>query len=182
MWIIHSSVWHTFEQHKRGQIFRYQGVLKSPEMVMNCHSLKFWGSRGLMVVSPTRNPKVESSSLGLSGIVGGGSEGTVLFLRSIPRWGSLEQGAEPPTAPRAPQHKWLPTAVCVFTAVCVHLDGKCGIVTSYSEWPMILLKDDKNSFTSQNVFWQTAFKTEMTQNLQLWFSDFVCSIERMLFT
>ncbi len=43
-------------------------------------------------------------------------------------WGALEQGTEPPTAPRAPQHKWLPTApgVCsrcvwVFTAVCVHL-------------------------------------------------------------
>ncbi len=42
--------------------------------------------------------------------------------------GALEQGTEPPTAPRAPQHKWLPTApgvcsqcVCVFTAVCVHL-------------------------------------------------------------
>ncbi len=43
-------------------------------------------------------------------------------------WGVLEQGTEPPTAPRAPQHKWLPTApgvcsrcVCVFTVcVCVH--------------------------------------------------------------
>uniref|UniRef100_A0A8C1IN40 Cell adhesion molecule DSCAM n=1 Tax=Cyprinus carpio TaxID=7962 RepID=A0A8C1IN40_CYPCA len=41
--------------------------------------------------------------------------------------GALEQGTEPPTAPRAPQHKWLPIApgvcsrrVCVFTAVCVH--------------------------------------------------------------
>ncbi len=51
---------------------------------------------------------------------------------------TLEQGTEPPTAPRAPLHKWLPTApgvfsrcvcsllcvcvftVCVFTAVCVH--------------------------------------------------------------
>ncbi len=48
-------------------------------------------------------------------------------------WDALEQGTEPPTAPRAPQHKWLPTApgvcsqcvcvcvcVCVLTAVCVH--------------------------------------------------------------
>ncbi len=37
-----------------------------------------------------------------------------------------EQGTEPPTAPWAPQHKWLPLlrvcvhGVCVFTAVCVH--------------------------------------------------------------
>ncbi len=30
----------------------------------------------------------------------------------------LEQGTEPPTAPRAPQY-WMPTALCV----CVHLDG-----------------------------------------------------------
>ncbi len=38
----------------------------------------------------------------------------------------LEQGTEPPTAPRAPQHKWLPTApgvcsrcVCVCSLLCV---------------------------------------------------------------
>ncbi len=54
-------------------------------------------------------------------------------------WGALEQGTEPPTAPRVLQH-WLPTAlgvcsvcvqcvcvcVCVcllLTAMCVHLDG-----------------------------------------------------------
>ncbi len=46
--------------------------------------------------------------------------------------GALKQGTESPTAPRALQHKWLPTApgvcsgcvcvcVCVFTAVCVHI-------------------------------------------------------------
>ncbi len=47
--------------------------------------------------------------------------------------GVLEQGTDPPTAPQAPQHKWLPTApsvcsrcVCVFTAVCVCTwMGKC---------------------------------------------------------
>ncbi len=34
-------------------------------------------------------------------------------------WGeTLEQGTEPPTAPRAPQH-WLPTALCVCVRVCV---------------------------------------------------------------
>ncbi len=44
-------------------------------------------------------------------------------------WGVLEQGTEPPTAPRAPQHKWLPTApgvclrcVCSLLWVCT-LDG-----------------------------------------------------------
>ncbi len=45
-------------------------------------------------------------------------------------WGeTLEQGTEPPTAPRPPQH-WQPTApgvcsrcVCVHYCVCMHLDG-----------------------------------------------------------
>ncbi len=89
----------------------------------------FKGSRCLMVESRARNRKVVSSSLGLAGIVGEGSECTALSPPSIPRRGALEQGTEPPTAPWAPQHKWLPTAlgvcvcVCVFTAVCVHLDG-----------------------------------------------------------
>ncbi len=86
------------------------------------------GSRGLMVESWTPNRKVVSSSLGPAGIVGGGSECPVLSLHlQYHDWGALEQGTEPPTAPRAPQCKWLPTVhgvrVCVFTAVCVHLDG-----------------------------------------------------------
>ncbi len=87
----------------------------------------FGANRGLMVESQTHNGKVASSNLGPAGIVGGGSECTALSPSSIPQRGALEQGTEPPTAPRAPQHKWLPTApgvcsqcVCVFTAVCVH--------------------------------------------------------------
>ncbi len=57
-------------------------------------------SRGLMLESRTRNPKVAGSSLGPAGIVGGGS------------------------APRAPQHKWLPTALGVCSLLCVStLDG-----------------------------------------------------------
>ncbi len=37
---------------------------------------------------------------------------------------TLEQGTEPPTAPRALQHKWLPTALGVCSrCVCVH--GVC---------------------------------------------------------
>ncbi len=58
--------------------------------------------RGLMVEIRTCNPKVASSSLGPAGIVGGGSEWTVL-------------------SPPQLQHKWLPTApgvcsrcVCAF--------------------------------------------------------------------
>ncbi len=41
--------------------------------------------------------------------------------RYIPNhdWGALEQGTEPPTAPRAPQHKWLPTAPGVCSLLCV---------------------------------------------------------------
>ncbi len=88
------------------------------------------GSRGLMVESRTCNWKVASLSLSPAGIVGGGSECTALSPPSIPRRGALGQGNEPPTAPRAPQHKRLPTATgvcsllcvyfgCVFTAVCV---------------------------------------------------------------
>ncbi len=70
-----------------------------------------------MVESRTHNQKVASSSLRPAVSIGGGSECTALFPPSIPRRGALEQVTEPPTAPRAPQHKWLPTAV--FTAVCV---------------------------------------------------------------
>ncbi len=82
------------------------------------------GSRGLMVESRIHNRKFASSSLGLAGIVSGGSECTALSPPSVPRRGALEQGTDPPTTPRA-QHKWLPTApgVCMFTAVCEHLDG-----------------------------------------------------------
>ncbi len=44
----------------------------------------------------------------------------------IPQQGALEQGTKPPTAPRAPQHKWLHTAPGVFTVcVCVFTSLKC---------------------------------------------------------
>ncbi len=59
--------------------------------------------------------------LGPAGIVGGAC--TELSLPSIPRRGALEQDTKPPTAPREPQHKWLPTAPgCVHCCVCT-LDG-----------------------------------------------------------
>ncbi len=74
------------------------------------------------------NPKVAGSSLRPAGIVGEGCEYTALSPSSLPRRDALEQGTEPPTAPRAPQHKWLPTTpgvcsqyACVFTAVCVYI-------------------------------------------------------------
>ncbi len=83
-----------------------------------------------MLESQTHNRKVASSNLGPAGVVGEGSECTVLSTPSISQRGALEQGTEPPTAPWAPLHKWLPTdpgvySRCVFTAVCVcvHLDG-----------------------------------------------------------
>ncbi len=46
--------------------------------------------------SQTSNPKVASSSLGQTGIVGGGSECPALSLPSIPQRGDLEQDTEPP--------------------------------------------------------------------------------------
>ncbi len=74
-----------------------------------------------MVESRTRNWKVvrSSSSLGPAGIVGEGSECTVLSPPSIPRRDALVQGIKPPTAPWMPQHKGLPTAPCVCVCVCV---------------------------------------------------------------
>ncbi len=70
-----------------------------------------------MVESWTHNRKVASSSLGPAGLVGGESECTALALSTF------NTTNEPPTAPQAPQHKWLPTApgVCVHCCVCVHL-------------------------------------------------------------
>ncbi len=62
-------------------------------------------------------------------------------------WGAVGQGTEPPTAPRVPQHNWLPTApgvcsrcVCVFTAVCVHFGWvKCRaqILSTWSYHPAL---------------------------------------------
>ncbi len=81
-------------------------------------SMNLNGVDHVCLESRTCNPKVESSSLGPAGIVGGGSECTALSQPQCHDWGALEQGTEPPTAPRASQHKWLPTAVCVH-GVCV---------------------------------------------------------------
>ncbi len=87
-----------------------------------------WLRTAPVVESQTHNRKVASSSLGPAGIVGGGvNVQRSLHLQyhdEVP----FEQGTEPPTAPRALQHKWLPTApgVCVFIAVCVCTwIGKC---------------------------------------------------------
>ncbi len=52
-------------------------------------------------------------------LVGGVNVQHSLYLQ-YHDWGALEQGTEPPTAPRA-QHKWLPTALGVYSrCVCVH--------------------------------------------------------------
>ncbi len=84
--------------------------------------ISIWGSRGLMVESRTHNERLGVRVSFRQGFVGGG-EG--------------KASTEPPTAPRVPQHKWLPTApgvcsrcvcvcVCVFTAMCVCTwMGKC---------------------------------------------------------
>ncbi len=47
---------------------------------------------------------------------------SALFHLQYHDWGeTLEQDTEPPTAPRTPQHKWLPTAPGVCSrCVCVH--------------------------------------------------------------
>ncbi len=75
-----------------------------------------------MVESQTHNWKVTSSSLGPAGIVGGESECTALSPPLIPWWGALEQGTEPRSAPRVPQHKM---AAHYSGCVCALLMGKC---------------------------------------------------------
>ncbi len=52
---------------------------------ITCSPVDHGGSRGLMLESRTRNPKVASSSFNPAGIVGGGSECTALFPPSIAR-------------------------------------------------------------------------------------------------
>ncbi len=75
------------------------------------------GSHGLTEESRTHNRKVANSSFGPAGMRGVNA----LSPPSIPRRGALEQDTDPPTAPRAPQHKWLPIALGVCSrCVCVH--------------------------------------------------------------
>ncbi len=55
-------------------------------------------------------------------------------------WGALEQGNKPPTAPRAPQYKWLPPLlrVCVHgVCVCVHF-GWANAEHQFWVWVTIL--------------------------------------------
>ncbi len=88
-----------------------------------------WGSRGLMV----RESDLWSKGCGFESQVRQGLKvGTVNEQHSLHLqyhdWGALEQGTEPPIAPRALE-QWLPPGVCsqcvcsLLTAVCVHLDG-----------------------------------------------------------
>ncbi len=77
------------------------------------------GSCGLMEESRTRNRVRVSVWQGLSvGNPCGVNVQCSLHLH-YHDWGALEHGTEPSTAPRAPQHKWLPTCVCVCVCVCV---------------------------------------------------------------
>ncbi len=57
-------------------------------------------------------------------------------------WGALEQGTDPPTAPRKPQHKWLLTAPGVFTEGVCSLLGVCtldGLVVVRAQIPSMFL-------------------------------------------
>ncbi len=70
--------------------------------------------------SRTRNPKVVTSSLRSGRNCRWGEwMYSALFHLQYHDWGVLEQGTEPSTAPRAPQHKWLPTALGVCSLLCV---------------------------------------------------------------
>ncbi len=68
-----------------------------------------------MVESQTHNLKVVSLSLSPAGIIGGGGVNVQRSLHpQYHDWGEThEQDTELLTAPRVPQNKCLPTAVCV---------------------------------------------------------------------
>ncbi len=81
------------------------------------HTYRHGGSRGLMLESRTRNPKVAGSSPGVAGIIGGGSECKTLSPPSIPRlrcpWAS-------PRTPNCSPGVCL-LCVCVCVCVCAHI-------------------------------------------------------------
>ncbi len=84
-----------------------------------------------MLESQTRNPKVASLSLRPAEFLSGGSECPALSPPSIPQRAALEQGTEQCPAPRALQHKWLPTALGVCSrCVCVCVCSQCVCVCS----------------------------------------------------
>ncbi len=117
-----------------------------------------------------------SSSLGPAGIVGGRSECTALSLHpQYHDWG--EQGTEPPTAPRAPQH-WLPTApgVCSLLCVCT-LDGS-NAEHKFRVWVTILGRMSLHFpfHTSPSLFITQSLPAEGVNSLVLfhftaWFND-----------
>ncbi len=112
-----------------------------------CGIHQFVGSHGQMLESRIHNRKVVSSSLGPAGIVGGGSECPALV--EISRGGAVEQGTKPPTAPWAPQHRWLPTSpgvcslcvcvcVCVYSLLCVCTLDRLNAEHKFRVWVTIL--------------------------------------------
>ncbi len=82
----------------------------------------------------TRNLKVTSSSLRSGRNYRWGEWMYTLSPHSIPQRGALEQGTEPPTAPWAPQHKWLPAALGVFTVCVCSLLCVCSAAVCTSGW------------------------------------------------
>ncbi len=85
-----------------------------------------------MVKSRTHNQKIACSSLGLAGIVGGGGVNVQRSLHLQYHDEVPLSKAEPPTAPRTPQHKMAAhcsgcvymVCVCALLCVCAWM-GKC---------------------------------------------------------
>ncbi len=92
-----------------------------------------WASRGLMVIERLR---VRVSVR--QGLSGGGVNVQRSFHLQYHDWGNLEQGTEPPTAPRAPQHNWLPTAPGVCSLLCVCALGWVNAEHEFRVWVTIL--------------------------------------------
>ncbi len=83
---------------------------------------KLGASHGLIVRESDLYPKgCGFESQDQKGLSVGGVNNQRSLHSQYHDWGALEQGTEPPTAPRAPPH-WLPTAPGVCSQ-CVHLDG-----------------------------------------------------------
>ncbi len=121
------------------------------------------------IESRTYNSKVAGSSLrsGRNCRWGEWITSTLSLHLQHHDWGALEQGTEPPTAPQAPKH-WLPTGcvftvcvcVCVFTALCVHLDGLKAEYT-FQVWVTILGHTSLSLFNAPNKHVLNYFALEM---------------------
>ncbi len=96
------SLYSSLLQHHHNLTIYFKAFIVSPN-ILKCSFMCVWA---IWAIAILRHIK--------SGVIVGGVERVQHTLHlQYHDWGALEQGPEPATAPRVPQHKWLPTAPCV---------------------------------------------------------------------